>query len=58
MSGNKKTPQDVRNQGEGNFSHVTGEKINDVYSNCWVKKQPYNCGYNKCPGYKLILTNI
>lgn len=38
MSENKNIPQDVRNQGEWNFSPFTGEKLNDVCLNCWVKK--------------------
>ena len=58
MSENKKTPQDVRDQGEWNFSPITGEKLKATCPNCWIKKQPYNCGYKKCPGYKLMLVNI
>lgn len=58
MSGNKKTPQDVLNQGEWNFSPFTGKKLNDVCPNCWVKKRPYNCGQEKCPGYKLLAEEV
>lgn len=35
-----------------NFNPQTGEKLNEVCQ-CWVKHKPYNCGFNKCPGYKL-----
>ncbi len=55
MSENKKPPQDVLDQGEWNFSPLTGEKLNDICPNCWVKNQPYNCAYDICPGKKLLI---
>ena len=58
MIKNKNTPQDVRNQEEWNFSPFTGEKLNDVCLNCWVKKQSHNCGNQKCPGRKLLIEEI
>lgn len=45
----------VQKQLEENFSSYTGEKLHDVCPNCWVKdNKSYNCGYDKCPGYKLF----
>ena len=35
-----------------NFCPHCGKKINPV-CNCWVKKEPFNCGQEKCPGYGL-----
>ena len=37
-----------------NFCGGCGEKLKD-FCDCWVKKQPYNCGQNLCPGYSLYL---
>ncbi|WP_164968179.1 hypothetical protein [Clostridium tetani] len=37
-----------------NFCTQCGAKLKDTCSECWVKnRQPYNCGYKKCPGYRL-----
>ena len=36
-----------------NFCRNCGAKITTV-CNCWVKKEPYNCGQGKCPGYRLF----
>ncbi|WP_234121146.1 hypothetical protein [Clostridium hydrogenum] len=45
----------VQEQLEENFSPYTGEKLHETCPNCWVKdNKPYNCGYNKCPGYTLF----
>lgn len=41
-----------------NFSHCTGEKLNKVCPYCWVKKKPYNCNLDKCPGQKLYKNEI
>lgn len=39
---------------QGNFNPDTGERIGEYCKYCWVlKKDKYNCGYYKCPGYKL-----
>lgn len=47
---------EVQKQLEENFSPYTGEKLHDTCPNCWVKNnKPYNCGYDKCPGYKLFM---
>ncbi len=36
-----------------NFCKFCGTKQNSI-CNCWIKKEPYNCGQEKCPGYKLF----
>jgi hypothetical protein len=35
-----------------NFCGDCGRKLVEV-CNCWVKKKPYNCGFEKCPGRDL-----
>lgn len=42
------------NEKNSNFCKYCGEKLNEK-CNCWIKKQPYNCSYKKCPGYRLLL---
>lgn len=45
----------VQEQLKDNFSSQTGERINDTCPNCWMKSnKPYSCGYDNCPGIKLI----
>lgn len=36
-----------------NFCRKCGSKLKEV-CNCWIKKEPYNCGQVKCPGYRLF----
>ena len=36
-----------------NFCRSCGAKLREV-CNCWIKKEPYNCGQCKCPGYRLF----
>ncbi|ACQ52301.1 hypothetical protein [Clostridium botulinum] len=37
-----------------NFCMQCGAKLNKTCKECWMKnRQPYNCGFEKCPGYKL-----
>ncbi|AAK79906.1 hypothetical protein BJV85_002046 [Clostridium acetobutylicum] len=53
----KQTAPEVKSQEqlEENFSSDTGEKLHDGCPKCWVKNnKSYNCGYDKCPGYKLF----
>ncbi len=57
MSENEKTPQEVSRE-EWNFSPFTGEKLNNTCPNCWVKKRPYNCGHEMCPGNKLLTEEV
>ena len=38
---------------EVNFCRFCGAKQNAI-CNCWLKKEPYDCGQEKCPGYKLF----
>lgn len=58
MSFDKKvTAQEVpvQEQLQANFSQHTGKKLNETCPKCWVKEyKPYNCGFDKCPGYKLL----
>ncbi len=45
----------TQEQSNTNFSPFTGEKLQRVCPKCWVKgNKPYNCGFKKCPGYKLL----
>ena len=39
---------------EGNFCEMCGAKLKDI-CDCWVKKEPYNCRQEKCPGYRLLV---
>lgn len=41
-----------------NFCSKTGTKIKGRCNYCWVKKKPYNCGFDKCPGLKLYISEI
>lgn len=43
---------------EMNFSPFTGEKLHETCPNCWVKNQPYNCGFEVCPGKKLMIEEM
>lgn len=55
----KGTAQEVKFQEQFNFNPTTGKKISDNCTCCWVmKKENYNCGYDNCPGYKLLIKNI
>ncbi len=40
-----------------NFCQSCSAKLKEV-CDCWVKKKPYNCGYDKCPGLQLIVEEI
>ena len=42
------------NEPGANFCGGCGEKLDD-FCDCWVKKEPYNCGHTLCPGYSLYL---
>lgn len=37
-----------------NFCRKCGTKLREV-CDCPIKKEPYNCGQEKCPGYKLFV---
>lgn len=44
---------------EANFCANCGKKLSEVCPKCWLKKeQPYNCGYEKCPGYRLYVIEM
>lgn len=36
-----------------NFCPHCGFRQHDL-CDCWIKKEPYNCGQSKCPGYRLF----
>lgn len=38
-----------------NFCTHCGAKVVDT-CDCWVKKELYNCGQERCPGYRFYLT--
>ena len=37
-----------------NFCRACATKLRQICA-CWVKKEPYNCGQDQCPGYRLFL---
>lgn len=44
------------NRAGANFCAHCGVKINVVCPKCWMKnKQAHNCGFDKCPSYKLTI---
>lgn len=43
----------TENLAEANFCRKCGAKLREV-CDCWIKKEPYNCGQGKCPGYGLF----
>lgn len=47
------------NNSDANFCKYCGTKITEICLHCWRKNEgPYNCGFNKCPGYRLLLEEI
>lgn len=43
----------TNNREKANFCTHCGKKLKET-CNCWMKNgQPYNCGSESCPGYKL-----
>lgn len=46
----------TKNIEKANFCKYCGKKLKEV-CNCWVKKEPYNCGNEECPGYMLLTKN-
>ncbi len=42
----------TENDKNSNFCVNCGTRLKDV-CNCWIKKEPYNCGESKCPSYRL-----
>lgn len=41
-----------KNDDNANFCVICGNKLKEI-CNCWIKKEPYNCGEQKCPSYRL-----
>ena len=41
----------------GNFCEHCGAKLKAI-CDCWVLKKKYNCGFDKCKGYKLLIECI
>ena len=41
-----------KNSDYANFCVMCGSKLNEI-CNCWIKKEPYNCGKEQCPSYRL-----
>jgi len=39
---------------QANFCRRCGAKLWEV-CNCHIKKEPYNCGQDQCPGYGLFV---
>ena len=44
----------TENKSDANFCKKCAKKLRQV-CNCWVKKDLYDCGHEKCPGFHLIL---
>lgn len=45
----------VQEQFNMNFNPNTGVKLQETCPRCWVKGNiSYNCGFDKCPGYRLF----
>lgn len=44
----------AENSDNANFCRMCGKKLREV-CNCYIKKEPYNCGQDQCPGYRLFL---
>ena len=42
---------------DGNFCSVCAWKLKDV-CDCWVKKQPHDCGREFCPGLGLLVEDF
>lgn len=42
---------------DGNFCEHCGAKLKEE-CNCWVLKKKYNCGFDECKGYKLLIDRI
>lgn len=40
-----------------NFCGNCGMKLRLV-CDCYIKKKPYNCGQDQCPGYRLFLIEM
>ena len=45
------------NDSAANFCRGCAKKLRPV-CDCWVKKEPYNCGQDQCPGYRLFFTDL
>lgn len=41
------------NPAGANFCRICGKRLKSVCE-CWVKKEPYDCGQDQCPGYRLF----
>lgn len=44
----------AENPDNANFCNLCGVKLKEV-CDCWIKKEPYNCGQEKCPGYRFFV---
>lgn len=49
-----KCPKCDREVPAGNFCALCATKLKEV-CDCWIKKEPYNCEQEKCPGYRLYV---
>lgn len=52
----KTCPGCGKNNSQGsNFCEFCGTKLSKICSYCWVKKkEKFECGYDLCPGLKLL----
>lgn len=42
---------------DSNFCTNCGTKLKEV-CDCWIKKEPYNCGEEQCPSYRIYKKTI
>ena len=47
----------IDNDAKANFCRSCGRKLRAT-CDCFVKKEPYNCGQDQCPGYRLFLMQM
>lgn len=47
----------AENPENANFCEECATKIRQT-CDCWVKKEPYNCGHSECPGRKVLLDDF
>lgn len=45
------------NDNTANFCRTCATKLKTV-CDCWVKKEPHNCGQEQCPGYRLLFDDL
>ena len=47
----------AENPENANFCEECATKLRQI-CDCWVKKEPYNCGHSECHGRKVLLDDF